>query len=173
MSETEADELPADADPEAAASAYVRMWNERDYSAISQLVSETFIMYDPAIPAKGVVGPKGEAHGRDGLGQFMDLITTAFPDFEITVLDMVPGDDIVMYEIRITMTHEGTFGGIPPTGRRVGIRGVSILRLDDGIINEHRFYANMGDVLDQLGLTFPAVIGQLPKLAVGKLRSSL
>ncbi len=173
MEKIEPEQVPADATPEKVARAYVTMWNTKDYSAIPHLVSETFTMYDPAIPAKGVVGPQGEAHGRDGLRQFMELITTAFPDFEITVLDMVAGDDIVMYEIRITMTHEGTFSGIPPTGRRVGIQGVSILRLENGLINEHRFYVNMGDVLDQLGLTFPAVIRQFPKLLLGKLRSYL
>lgn len=98
----------------------------------------------------------------------MELTVTAFPDFEITILDMLADDDIIMYEIRITMTHEGMFGGIPPTGRRVGIQGVSILCLDDRIVNDHRFYMNMGDVLKQLGLTFPTVIGQLPNSYSGK-----
>ena len=165
--------ISADSDPEEVARAYVEMWNSQDHPAIPQLVSETFIMYDPAIPVKGVAGPKGEAHGRDGLRQFMELIATGFPDFEITILDMLAEDHLVMYEIRITMTHDGPLGGIPPTGRRVGVQGASVLRLDDGTIDEHRFYVNMGDIAEQLGLTFPAVIAQLPKLLLGKVRSAL
>ena len=58
-------------------------------------------MYDPAIPAKGVTGPNGEAHGRDGHRPFVELIASGFPDFEVTVLAMLSGDDLVMYEIRL------------------------------------------------------------------------
>lgn len=161
-----------DAGPEETAIAYVTMWNERDYSAIPRLVSETFRMYDPAAPAAGVPGPKGEVHGRTGLRQFMEWVTTAFPDFEITVLDVLTGEATAMYEVRLTMTHDGPLGSVPPTGRRVDVRGVSILRLDDGLVDEHRFYTDMTDVADQLGLTFPQVLGQLPRLLVGKVRSN-
>jgi steroid delta-isomerase-like uncharacterized protein len=163
--------LTPDPDPAAIATAYVSMWNERDDAAIPRLVSETFVMYDPAVPEAGVSGPKGEAHGRAGLGEFMELLTRAFPDFEITVLDMLSGEDLAMYEVRLTMTHEGPLGGLPPTGRQVDVRGVSVLRLEDGLIEEHRFHTNMQDSAEQLGLTFPAVLGQLPTLLLGKLRS--
>jgi steroid delta-isomerase-like uncharacterized protein len=165
--------VTANVGPEETAVAYVDMWNERDYSAVPRLVSETFVMYDPAAPAEGVPGPKGEVHGRAGLRQFVEFVTTAFPDFEITILDLLAGEDLVMYEVRLTMTHEGPLGGVPPTGRRVDVRGVSVLRLDGGVVREHRFHANMADVAEQLGLTFPQVIGQLPTLLLGKVRSSL
>ncbi|KTG30301.1 ester cyclase [Haloferax profundi] len=167
------DRVQTDVESELAANAYVNMWNDRDYEAIPRLVSDTFVMYDPAAPAKGVPGPKGEVHGRDGLRQFMELITTAFPDFEITVLDMLTGEDVAMYEVQLTMTHDGPLGGLPPTGRRVEIRGVSILHLDAGTIDEHVFHTDMNEVGAQLGLTFPQVLGQLPKLVVRKVRLSL
>ena len=158
---------------EATARAYVNMWNDRDYAAISRLVSEDFVMYDPAAPAEGVTGPEGEVHGREGLQQFMEVISNAFPDFEITVLEMISDEDLAMYEVELTMTHDGPLGGLPPTGRRVRIRGASILHLQDGTVREHRFHTNMGETADQLGLTFPQVIGQLPKLLLGKVRLSL
>ena len=162
----------SDADAVAIATAYVQMWNTRDYEAIPRLVSESFVMYDPAVPAAGVAGPKGEAHGREGLEQFMQLLTRAFPDFEITVLDMLTGEELAMYEVRLTMTHEGPLGGLPPTGRRVDIRGVSVLRLADGVVEEHRFHTNMQESAEQLGLTFPGILRQLPTLLLGKLRPS-
>jgi steroid delta-isomerase-like uncharacterized protein len=158
-------------DPAATARAYVTMWNDRDYETIPQLVSESFVMYDPAAPAKEIPGPKGEVHGRTGLRQFMELITTAFPDFEVTPLDVLTGEGIAMYEVQLTMTHDGPLGGLPPTGRRVEIRGASILRMEAGLVYEHRFHTNMNDVKAALGLTFPQVVGQLPTLLVGKVRS--
>jgi steroid delta-isomerase-like uncharacterized protein len=162
----------AAADPDAIARAYVAMWNERDYAAIPRLVSDSFVMYDPAAPEAGVPGPRGEVHGRDGLEAFMRLLTTAFPDFEITVLDLLTGTDIAMYEVQLTMTHEGPLGSLPPTGRRVEVRGVSVLRLEDGRVSEHRFHTNMQDSVEQLGLTFPQVLGHLPSMLLWKLRSS-
>jgi steroid delta-isomerase-like uncharacterized protein len=166
-----ADPPLADGDPEAVARAYVALWNDRDYEAIPRLVSETFVMYDPAAPADGVPGPKGEVHGRAGLRRFVEFVTTAFPDFHITVLDMLADGDLVTYEVRLTMTHDGPLGSLPPTGRRVELPGASILRLEDGVVSDHRFYADTTDVAEQLGLTFPQVLGQLPRLLVGTLRS--
>ena len=163
--------VATDTDPEATARAYVQLWNDRDYEMIPEVVSETFVMYDPAAPAKGVPGPKGEVHGRTGLRQFMEVITTAFPDFEVTPLDMLTDENVAMYEVQLTMTHDGPLGGLPPTGRRVEIRGASILRFDSGVVQEHRFHTNMDDVKAALGLTFPQVIGQLPTLLVGKAQS--
>jgi len=173
QTEHRADHVQTATESEATARAYVNMWNDRDYAAISRLVSEEFVMYDPAAPAEGVAGPKGEVHGRAGLQQFMEVITTAFPDFEITILDIVSDEDVTMYEVELAMTHDGPLGGLPPTGRQVRIRGASILHLQGGIVREHRFHTNMGETADQLGLMFPQVIGQLPKLLIGKVRLSL
>jgi predicted ester cyclase len=86
---------------------------------------------------------------------------------------MLTGADVAMYEVRLTMTHEGPLGSVPPTGRRVELRGASTLRLEDGLIREHRFHTDMADAAEQLGLTFPTVIRQLPTLVVGKMRSVL
>jgi steroid delta-isomerase-like uncharacterized protein len=159
-------------DLEALAAAYVRLWNERDRAAIPRLVAESFVMYDPVTPATGVPGPKGEVHGRDGLEAFVAYVTRAFPDFEVVPLDVLTGTDVVMYEVRLRMTHEGPLGGLPPTGRRLDLRGASVLRVEDGRIVEHRFHTDMSEAAEQLGLTFPAILGQLPKLLVGKLRPS-
>ena len=161
------------ADPIAIATAYVEMWNTQDDAEIPNLVSETFVMYDPGAPADGVPGPKREVHGQDGLRQFMEGVTTAYPDFEISMGKLLADDTVAMYEARLTGTHDGMLFGLPPTGRRVDIHLVSKLTLEDGVVSEHRVYFDMQEVLEQLGLTFPTVIGQLPKLVVGKVRASL
>ncbi|WP_233194429.1 ester cyclase [Haloferax marisrubri] len=155
------------------ADAYVELWNTRNYAAIPRLVSESFVMYDPAAPAEGIPGPKREVHGRDGLRQFVEGVTTGYPDFEITVLELLAGDGVVMYEARLTGTHDGPLDGLPPTGRMIDIRVVSVLRLDGDYISEHRAYFDMREVAEQLGLTFPTVIRQAPRLVAGKLRGGL
>jgi hypothetical protein len=131
--------------PEATARAYVDTWNDREYAAIPGLASEGVVMYDPAAPTGGVAGPKGEIHGRDGLRQFIEVLTTAFPDFEITVLDVVGDAETVTFDVRSTMTHEGPLGGFPPTGRRLRVRGASVLCLEAGLVRQHTFYEHGRD----------------------------
>ncbi|AZH27001.1 ester cyclase [Haloplanus aerogenes] len=126
--------------------AYVDVWNERTYPSIPDVVSESFVMYDPA-------APEGEVHGRDGLETFIRNVVTAFPDFEVSVGDMLSSDGLVMYDATITMTHEGAFGGIGPTGREVEIDEMSKFRVSNGKIREHRVYFDQQDVLEQLGVT--------------------
>lgn len=139
-------------EPERIVNAYVDMWNERDYARIPDLVAESFVMYDAAAPAEGVAGPEGEVHGRDGLEAFMRGVAAGFPDFELTILDTVSRDDLVMYEAEIAMTHEGEFDGIPPTGRTVEMREMSKCRVEDGVVREHRVYFDQQEVFEQLGL---------------------
>lgn len=133
--------------------AYVDVWNEQDYARIPDLVSESFVMHDPAAPEEGVPGPAGEVHGPDGLEAFIRGVIAGFPDFHVTVLDSLSSDELVMYEGEITMTHEGEFDGIPPTGRTVEIREMSKYRVANGKIQEHHVYFDQQDIFEQLGLT--------------------
>jgi steroid delta-isomerase-like uncharacterized protein len=126
--------------------AYVEAWNEQDYSAIPELVSESIVVYNPT-------APDGVVHGHDELEAFMRGVTAGFPDFHLTILDLLADEDRVMYEAELTMTHEGEFEGIPATGREVEIREMANCYAADGRIQEYRVYFNQQDVFEQLGLT--------------------
>lgn len=138
------------------------VWNSRNYKKIPEFVSESFEMHDPA-------APDGVVHGPDGLEEFIRTVVAGFPDFQVSISDMISDGDLVMYEGMITMTHEGEFDGLPPTGRRVEVKEMSTYHLRDDMIQEHRVYFDQQAVTEQLGLTFPAVISQLPKLAWRKI----
>jgi predicted ester cyclase len=173
-SEFDRDAVPID--PETAVAAYVATWNERNYRTIPRLVSDGFVMSDPAAPAEGIPGPKGKGrvHGRSGLRRFVSMITAAFPDFRVAVRDVVADADAAtaVDEVRSTMPHDGPLGGLPPTGRRVDLRCGPILRFEAGSIAERRFDATTIEANDQLGVTFPRVTGLRPSLFVRKRRTS-
>lgn len=132
---------------------YVEMVNGREYSKIPDLVSESFVMHDPAAPAEEVPGPEREVHGPEGFETFIRGVVTGFPDFQVNVVNMLSSHDLVMYEAELTMTHEGEFDGIPPTGREVECREMCSYRIADGKIQEHRVYFDMQEAFEQLGLT--------------------
>lgn len=124
---------------------YVEAWNEQDYSAIPELVSETVVVQNPT-------APNGAVHGRDELEAFMRGVVAGFPDFHVTILDLLADDNHVMYEAELTMTHEGEFEGIPPTGREVEIQEMATCHVKDGRIQEYQVYFDQQEVFEQLGL---------------------
>jgi predicted ester cyclase len=86
---------------------------------------------------------------------------------------MVTTEEGIIEEWTATGTHKGEFNGIPPTQREVKFRGMGKILITDGKVQEHRLYYDSREMINQLGLTFPEVLGQLPKLAWGKLQTSV
>lgn len=125
---------------------YAELWSEQDFSNISDVVSESFVHKTP--PA-----PNGEARGPDGVEEFMRRFTSAFPDFQAEIVDSLSSGDRAAVETKFTMTHEGEFNGIPPTGREVEIQSLAIVQTADGKLQEIREYADRQELLDQLGIT--------------------
>jgi predicted ester cyclase len=84
-----------------------------------------------------------ENHGlqRDyGLAEDQDAVHAekqAFPDLRMTVDMLVAEGDLVtaVWTFRGTRTHGG-YGGLPPTGARVELRGITVWRIVDGRIHE-------------------------------------
>ena len=133
-------------DAEGTVRAYVDVWNERDYSKIPEVVSESVSVYNPTAPG-------GEVHGRDGLEAFMRGVVAGFPDFHVAVHDVVSNDDLVMYDATLSMTHEGEFDGIPPTGREVEVSEMAKYHVADDKVREYRVCFDQQAVFEQLGLT--------------------
>lgn len=70
-------------------------------------------------------------------------------------------------------THKGTFNGLPPTGNTVTLEGVDIFAISEEGIESVKIHFDQSSMADQLGLTFPAIVGQLPQLATGAIRNAL
>ena len=140
-------------DAERTVRAHAEMWNDQDPSKIPDVVSESYVEYNPA-------APEGEIRGRDGLAEWMDEITSAFPDFEAELLDVVADEETVVAEVAFRMTHEGEFDGIPPTGREITFRGMGKFRVEDGTVQELRNYFDTQTFFDQLGVAEAGATGR-------------
>jgi steroid delta-isomerase-like uncharacterized protein len=128
-------------DAEQVARAYIELWNERAYERIPDLVSESFVHVDP---------DGEEFSGRDGLEEFMRAVVSGFSDFQVDVTELLADGDVVMYEATLTMTHDGEFQGVPPTGERLEIPEMATVRIADGLVTEHQVYYDKGTVRDRL-----------------------
>jgi predicted ester cyclase len=58
---------------------------------------------------------------------------SAFPDFEMKVVELIAENDTVVAHFKCSGTHRGNWLGIPPTGRRFeGIDEIYIFRIREG-----------------------------------------
>ncbi|WP_096391423.1 ester cyclase [Halopenitus persicus] len=94
-------------------------------------------------------------HGPEGVKEFVSRFLTAFPDAEWTVEDVISEGDKVVRRDRISGTHEGEFMGIEPTGKKIEMEGIGILRVEDGQFVESWGQADTVGLVQQLGVFEP------------------
>ncbi len=90
--------------------------------------------------------------GIEGARQFFTMMREAFPDIQFTPVLIVADDDLVAVRMNVTGTNTGSMMGMPPTGARVSVSAIDILRLRDGMIVEHWGVADEASLLRQLGV---------------------
>ena len=124
-------------------SAYERI-NAGDLAAYGELVADDFVEhnYVPGLPAT-----------KEGMLDYFRLILSAFPDLRMDVEDLIAGDDKTVARVKATGTHRGEFMGVPPTGSRVELELIDIMRFDGaGRVSEHWGVADMLSLMQQLGV---------------------
>jgi predicted ester cyclase len=60
----------------------------------------------------------------------------AFPDWHVTIEEMVGEGDLVVDRFRISATHSGSVNGIAASGRRIEALGMHMWRIVDGKLAE-------------------------------------
>ena len=102
--------------------------NSDDRDAADDIVAEDFFDH---------TNPPGMQHGLEGHKKIGALFHAAFPDVKWTITEMIAEGDKVVVRLPMTATHLGEFFGIAPTGRKVEIDGIHILRVANGKVAEH------------------------------------
>lgn len=90
--------------------------------------------------------------GLEAVKQWLTMFATAFPDGYTTIEDVVAEEDRVVARHTLTGTHQGEMEGIPATGKRVSIVGITIFRLDNGKIAEGWVANDHLGMMQQLGV---------------------
>jgi steroid delta-isomerase-like uncharacterized protein len=120
--------------------------NGGNLELLDELLAPTFVKHTPA---------PGLSPDQEGIKQLLSMFRAAFPDGSMSIEDMVAEGDMVVTRKTYRGTHQGQFLGLPPTGRRVSVGLIDMMRLVDGKVVEHW---NVGDdlgMLQQLGVIPP------------------
>jgi predicted ester cyclase len=122
--------------------AQLPIWNEGDYDVADEIFHPQAIAPDaPQLP----LGP-------EGCKTAARLFRDAFPDFHLTVEDVIAEGDLVVCRFRQTGTHQGELFGIAPTGRSVDFGEIALCRIADGRIISSWFQTDMLALMSQLGV---------------------
>jgi steroid delta-isomerase-like uncharacterized protein len=118
------------------------VFNEKNLAVIDEVCAADMVYHSPT----------GPIQGREAFKQYIGAYLNAFPDFHITIEDMVAEGDRVVVRQTTTATHQGELMGIPPTGKRIDVAGIHITRIVDGKGVEDWGSDDMLGLLQQLGV---------------------
>jgi steroid delta-isomerase-like uncharacterized protein len=125
---------------------YQQILNDGDLDALDTVVA-TDIRMPTAFP--------GFPPGLEGARAIAAANIQMCPDFHVAIEDLVAEGDRVAAFITITGTHTRDMLGIPPTGKAWSAAGMSLFRIANGKIVEHRGVGDILSILQQIG-AFPA-----------------
>ena len=95
--------------------------------------------------------PAGLPGGREGVKQLTAMFRRAFPDFHVTIDDIITEGDRVVVRSTWTGTQRGEFMGIPPTGKSICFGVIDIVRIAYGKAVEHWGQLDSMRMMQQLG----------------------
>jgi steroid delta-isomerase-like uncharacterized protein len=136
----------------ALASGWADIWNQRnldlDLDLVEEIYAPNYVNHDLTMPE--------DVRGIGAVREFYSRYQSAFPDAEITIEDQVAEGDKVVTRWTGRGTHKGELMGVPPSGNRVEVAGITISRIEGGKVAEE------WDSYDALGLM--QQIGAIPEL---------
>jgi steroid delta-isomerase-like uncharacterized protein len=117
------------------------LWNKGNVAAIGELMAASFVWHS---------APPGMASDKEGFKQYVGSLS-AFADMKCTVEDMIAEGDKVAVRWTWSGKHTGDYMGMAPTGKRLTMTGVSVMRIAGGKIVEGWDEQDNLGFMEQLG----------------------
>ena len=114
----------------------------------SEKLAEELISQDAIFHVPGQVEPM---RGPAGYLTIIGMMRGGFPDVQWTLMELVVEADKVAARFIMRGTHQGTFFGIPPTGKTVEIQAMNFYQLSGGQIVEEYGQPDFLGLLQQIG----------------------
>ena len=119
-------------------------WNSHALDQVLPYYSEEYQGLD--------IGEPQLQRGREAVRQMLLRYWGAFPDLQFTVENTVADESRIATSWLAAGTQQGTIMNIPPTGRTVEVRGVSIVEVKDGLVVRGEYIWDLAGMLRALGL---------------------
>lgn len=117
--------------------------SEGDIDGFGRLVAAGFVEHEET---------PGLSPTKEGVLELFRGYRAAFPDMRMDVEEIIASGDRTVARVKVSGTHDGEFLGMPPSGRRVDVQLIDVMRFDEaGLIAEHWGVVDMLSMLQQLG----------------------
>ncbi|KJK26043.1 ester cyclase [Burkholderiaceae bacterium 16] len=122
-------------------------------NSASETLAEELIASDAIFHVPGRTEPM---RGPAGYIAIIAMMRNGFPDIRWTLEEMIAEGDKVAARFTMRGTHQGTFFGVPPTGKTIEVQAMNFYRLSGGRIIEERGQPDMLGLLQQIEAVSPA-----------------
>ncbi len=118
----------------------------------SEKLAEELITPDALFHVPGRPEP---LRGPTGYLAVIGMMRGGFPDIQWTLEEMIAEDDKVAARFTMRGTHQGSFFGVPPTGKTIAVQAMNFYRLSGGQFIEERGQPDLLGLLQQIGAVPP------------------
>jgi steroid delta-isomerase-like uncharacterized protein len=117
--------------------------NTASETLATELISPDAIFHVPGRP-EPLRGPSGYL-------ALIGMMRGGFPDIQWTLEETIAEGDKIAARFTMRGTHQGTFLGVPPTGRKIEVKAMNFYRLSGGQFVEEHGQPDLLGVLQQIG----------------------
>ena len=118
-------------------------WIKRNVNILDELMAPNYARY---------LAGQATPLDREGQKRRIAGFHAAMPDLDFLIEDLFAEGDRVVFRVKITGTHTGTFLGVAPSGKQVTVTAIDIARLENGKIVDHWGQMDTAGLMRQLGL---------------------
>ena len=123
---------------------YLDVYERGNVDLLDELLSPDYVNHSPATPDLPT--------GPEGVKAVVSMFRSAMPDLALVIEDTIAESDKVAVRYTLEGTHEGELFSVPPTGRRLSIKSITVERVLGGRIREHWRITDSLDMMQQLGV---------------------
>lgn len=122
---------------------FVEFINSGSEKLAEELISPDAVFHVPGSP-EPMRGPAGYL-------AVIGMMRSGFPDIQWTLEEMIAEDDKAAARFTMRGTHQGSFFGVPPTGKTIAVQAMNFYRLSGGQFIEERGQPDLLGLLQQIG----------------------
>jgi predicted ester cyclase len=119
------------------------IWSEGQVDRVAEFYHEDFTSDYPMT---------NWGEGLAGIKNLATEVRVGMPDYREHIDLLIDGGDSIVVQLTIKGTHTGPMSGLPPTGKAVEFRDMTICRVKDGKIIEQRGLSDLLTLYYQLGM---------------------
>ena len=121
----------------------MKVYNEGRLDLADEYIAENYVEHTAGLPE--------DVKGIEGFKKAVTNLRNMYPDLNLTKEELIVKDNRIVWRWIMTGTNKGKINEVPPTGKKVKLEGIGIIRVANGKFTERLIYYNHGSALMQLG----------------------